>query len=44
MRKSLTYNSDDIKKLLADKHGVEVKDVIKAQYSYTVLLPDEEKK
>lgn len=41
MRRSVTYSTDDVKKLLAEKHGVEVKDVIKSQYSYTVLLKDE---
>lgn len=41
MRKSVTYDAEDIKKILADKHGVSVKDVIKSQYSYTVLLRDD---
>lgn len=40
MRQSVTYNSEDIKKILAEKHGVTEKDVIKSQYSYTVLLPE----
>lgn len=44
LTKSVTYNAEDIKKMLAEKYGVPEKYVIKAQYSYTVLLPDEEKK
>lgn len=44
MTKSVTYNADDIKQLLADKHNVSVKDVIKSQYSYTVLLKENKEK
>lgn len=38
MRNAVVYEPEDIKKLLAEKHGVDLKDVIKSQYSYTVIL------
>lgn len=41
MKKSVTYDANDIKKILAEMHGVDEKDVIKSQYSYTVILPDD---
>ena len=38
MREAIVYDADDIKAMLAEKHGVEPKDVIRNQYSYTVVL------
>ena len=38
MRNAVVYDPDDIKAILAERHGVNVKDVIKNQYSYTVIL------
>lgn len=42
MKKAIVIDADDIKKMLAEKYGVPEKDVIKAQYSYTVILPEKE--
>ena len=42
MRPAIVIDADDIKKMLAEKYGVPEKDVIKAQYSYTVILPEKE--
>ena len=42
MRKAIVLDANDIKKILAEKYGVEEKEVIKSQYSYTVIMPDEE--
>lgn len=41
MRKAIVLDSDDIKTLIAEKFGVEPKDVIKSQYSYTVILKED---
>lgn len=38
MREAIVYDAEDIKAMLAEKHGVEPKDVIRNQYSYTVIL------
>ena len=38
MKKAIVLDSDDIKKLIAEKYSVDVKDIIKSQYSYTVIL------
>lgn len=48
MRNAIIYDAEDIKAVLAERHGVEPKDVIRNQYSYTVALdgkdkPDESK-
>lgn len=37
MRKAVVVDADDIKKILAEKFGVDEKNVIKSQYSYTVI-------
>ena len=42
MRPAIVIDADDIKKMLAEKYGVPEKDVIKAQYSYTVILPEKD--
>jgi len=44
MRQAVVYSNDDIVELLAEKHGVTKKDVIKQQYSFTVITePPKEK-
>lgn len=42
MRKAIVYDADDIKAILAKQHDVAAKDVIRNQYSYTVILGDQE--
>ena len=44
MKPAIHYDSEDIKKMLAEKHSVEIKNVIRNQYSYTVVLEKEESK
>ena len=36
MSNGIILDADDIKKILAEKFGVDEKDVIKAQYSYII--------
>ncbi len=43
MRKAMVLDADDIKKIIAEKFGVDIKDVIKSQYSYTVILKEDTK-
>lgn len=40
MKKAIHYDAEDIKKILAERHGVDPKNVIRNQYSYTVVLED----
>ena len=42
MKKAIVVDSNDIKKILAEKYDVPVENVIKSQYSYTVILDKEE--
>lgn len=42
MKKAYVIDSDEIKEILAEKYHVPVKNVIKSQYSYTVILEDDE--
>lgn len=42
MKPAIVYDTEDIKALLAEKHGVQPKDVIRNQYSYTVVLEGKE--
>ena len=42
MKKSIVIEPCDIKKMLAEKYGVEPKDVVKMQYSYVIMLKDGE--
>ena len=42
MTKGIILDADDIKKIVAEKYGVDVKDVIKTQYSYIVKTEAEE--
>ena len=37
MRKAIVVDADDVKKILAEKFGVDEKNIIKSQYSYTVI-------
>lgn len=41
MRKAIVLDPDDIKAIIAEKFDVEPKDVIKSQYSYTVILKED---
>lgn len=43
MKPALHYDADDIRKMLAKKHGVEIKNVVRNQYSYTVILDEDVK-
>lgn len=42
MKKAIHYDAGDIKKILAERHHVDPKNVIKNQYSYTVVLDGKE--
>ena len=44
MRNAIVLDANDIKKLLAEQFNVSESDVIKSQYSYTVILDNGEKK
>ena len=37
MEKGLILNAEDVKKILAEHFGVDVKNVIKSQYSYAII-------
>ena len=41
MRNAKVLDTDDVKRLIAEKFNVDVKDVIKSQYSFTVILEEE---
>lgn len=41
MRKAVVIDADDIKKILAEKFGVDEKNIIKSQYSYTVITDED---
>ena len=41
MKKAIVIDSNDIKKLLAEKYNVSESSIIKSQYSYTVIINDE---
>ena len=42
MKNAIVYDAEDIKAILAERHGVKPKDVIRNQYSYTVILEGDE--
>lgn len=42
MKNAVHYDAEDIKKILAERHGVNPKNVIRNQYSYTVVLDEKE--
>ena len=41
MRKAIVVDANDIKKILADHFNVKPDDVIKSQYSYTIIIDKE---
>lgn len=41
MKKAVHYDADDIKEILAKRHNVDPKNVIRNQYSYTVVLEED---
>ena len=41
MRDAIVLDPDDIKYILAEKYNVPLKNVIKSQYSYSVILEKE---
>lgn len=43
MKNAIVLEQEDIRRLIAEKYGVDIKNVIKSQYSYTVILEKEEK-
>lgn len=43
MKEAVIVSQDDIKQMLADKFGVPIKNVIRSQYSYTVITESEDK-
>ena len=42
MKNAIVVDTGDIKKILTEKFGVTEDNVIKSQYSFTVILPEEE--
>ncbi len=42
MKKALVVDANDIKQILAEHFNVKPENVIKSQYSYTVVLENEE--
>ena len=43
MRQAIVVEPDDIKQILAERFHVPVKNIVKSQYSYTVIQGDETK-
>lgn len=43
MRNAIVLDANDIKKILAERYGVDEKDIIKSQYSFTIMVPEDEK-
>lgn len=41
VKKALVIDANDIKKMLAEKYDVPESQIIKSQYSYTVVLEEE---
>lgn len=37
MQKAIILSTNDIKELIAEKYGVPIKNVVKSQYSFTVI-------
>lgn len=44
MKKAIVLDQDDIKALIAEKYDIPEKNVIRSQYSYTVILEKEDNK
>lgn len=40
MKPAIVLDANDIKLLIAEKYGVKPEEVIKSQYSYTVVMDD----
>ena len=43
MSEGIILDAEDIKKILAEKFGVDPKDIIKTQYSFIIKKPTEKK-
>ena len=41
MKQAIVIEPSDIKKILAEKYGVSENNIIKSQYSYTVIIDKE---
>lgn len=44
MYNAIVLEQKDVKKLIAEKYGVDEKDIVKTQYSYIIAKSDSEKK
>lgn len=44
MRKAVVLDAGDVKEILAKYFGVKAENVIKSQYSYTVITDDDDEK
>lgn len=42
MKRAVVIDANEVRKILAEKFGVPVESVIKSQYSYTVILPQQD--
>lgn len=42
MKKAVVIDANEVQTMLAERFGVPVKNVIKSQYSYTVILEEKE--
>lgn len=43
MKQAIVIDANEIREILAEKFQVPIENVIKSQYSYTVILPKKEK-
>lgn len=41
MQKAIILSTNDIKAIIAEKYGVPVKNVVKSQYSFTVITEED---
>lgn len=44
MKNAIVLDANDVKKLIAEKFGVSEDKVIKSQYSYTVVMDEQDEK
>lgn len=44
MKKALVVDANDVKQILAEHFGVKPENIIKSQYSYTVITDDDDEK
>lgn len=42
MKEAIVVDANDVKKILAEHFGVPVENIIKSQYSYTIIKEDSE--